>query len=406
MSSEKAMDRGAALPDPRALALLFAASLTTMANATISPALAGLSELFTGHPNARFMTTLLVPAPSLAVIFCAPLAGMAVDRFGRRWLLLIGILLFAITGSAGLYLPDLTLILMSRLALGLAVAMIMTSQTALIGDYYEGSALKRLAGLQVSARNFGGFAFITLAGWLAVTSPRLPFAVYLLPVLLLPLVWMAVAEPPRRRRRAATSGQLLASVGEKWFGPVMALAILQMGTTALFFVMPTQVPFLLDSRGYDSASGTGIVLGGLTLAGGLAALAYHRASDRIGEVGVFATGYALMALGFGGIAISSAFGATLAGAISIGLGFALVMPNFVSLALSIAPAERRGVIGGILTTSVFVGQVVSPFATTPMINAVGYAGTYTAAAGLVLCLATASSAAALRRRLKGRVSQA
>lgn len=404
MSSEMTVDHGAVFRDPRALALLFAASLTTMANATISPALGGLTELFADHPNARFVTTLLVPAPSLTVIFCAPLAGLVVDRLGRRWLLLIGILLFAITGSAGLYLADLTSILMSRLALGLAVAMIMTSQTALIGDYYGGTALKRLAGLQVSARNFGGLAFITLAGWLAATSPRLPFAVYALPILLLPLVWRAVAEPAVRRDRAATSGQSLASLGEKWFGPVMGLATLQMGTTALFFLMPTQVPFLLDARGYDSASGTGIVLGALTLSGGLAALAYHRTSGKIGEIGVFATGYVLMALGFAGIASSPEFGATLAGAIAIGLGFALVMPNFIALALVIAPAKRRGVVGGILTTSVFVGQVVSPFATTPMIDTVGYALTYAAAAGLVLCLAVASSLAALMRRSRSGAS--
>ncbi|WP_246225966.1 MFS transporter [Chelativorans xinjiangense] len=398
MSSEMIVDRGAVLRDPRALALLFAASLTTMANATISPALGGLSELFADHPNARFVTTLLVPAPSLTFIFCAPLAGLAADRLGRRWLLLIGILLFAITGSAGLYLPDLTSILMSRLALGLAVAMIMTSQTALLGDYYEGTALKRLAGLQVSARNFGGFTFITLAGWLAATSPRLPFAVYALPVLLLLLVCRAIAEPAIRRDRAAAPCQSLVSLGEKWLGPMMGLAALQMGTTALFFIMPTQVPFLLEARGYDSASGTGMVLGALTLAGGLAALAYHRASGRFGEVGVFAIGYVLMALGFAGIASRPEFAATLAGAVAIGLGFALVMPNFVALALTIAPAQCRGVVGGILTTSVFVGQVVSPFATTPMIDKVGYAWTYAAAAGLVLCLAMASSVAALLRR--------
>jgi len=39
--------------DPRAIALLMAASLTTMANATISPALPGLERLFADDPNLR-----------------------------------------------------------------------------------------------------------------------------------------------------------------------------------------------------------------------------------------------------------------------------------------------------------------------------------------------------------------
>ncbi|WP_269931044.1 hypothetical protein [Aminobacter sp. HY435] len=70
------------------MALLLAASLTTMANATISPALPGLERLFADDPNTALLTRLLVPAPSLAVAVCAPLAGLAVDRFGRRLLLL------------------------------------------------------------------------------------------------------------------------------------------------------------------------------------------------------------------------------------------------------------------------------------------------------------------------------
>lgn len=86
--------------DLRAIALLMAASLTVMANATISPALAGLEAAFSDTPNAEILTRLLVPAPSLSVILFAPLAGIYADRFGRRRMLLVGVILFIITGSA------------------------------------------------------------------------------------------------------------------------------------------------------------------------------------------------------------------------------------------------------------------------------------------------------------------
>ena len=114
--------------DRWAIALLLAASLTTMANATISPALAGLEEMFANHLNVEMLTRFLVPAPSLTVVLFAPLSGWAADRFGRRGLLLAGVTLLVITGCAGLFLPDLTVIFASRLALGVAVAMIMTSR--------------------------------------------------------------------------------------------------------------------------------------------------------------------------------------------------------------------------------------------------------------------------------------
>ncbi|MEZ0171104.1 MFS transporter [Microvirga sp. TS319] len=93
--------------DPRAIALLMAASLTTMANATISPALPGLKRLFADDPNAAMLVRLLVPAPSLSVAIFAPFAGLIADRYGRRCMLLVGVILFVIAGCAGLLLRDL-----------------------------------------------------------------------------------------------------------------------------------------------------------------------------------------------------------------------------------------------------------------------------------------------------------
>ena len=66
--------------DRRAVALLLAATLTTMANAAISPALPGLEARFAEHPHAALLTRFLVPAPSVAVVLIAGWAGLLADR--------------------------------------------------------------------------------------------------------------------------------------------------------------------------------------------------------------------------------------------------------------------------------------------------------------------------------------
>ncbi|MEM7777289.1 MAG: MFS transporter, partial [Pseudomonadota bacterium] len=247
--------------DQRTVALLLAATLIIMANATISPALPGLESAFANHPNAELLTRLLVPAPSLTVLLFAPVAGCVVDRFGRRRPMLIGVLAFAITGTAGLFLNDLTAIFVSRLALGIAVAVIMTAQTALIGDYFTGNQRTRVAGLQVSARNFGGFVIIALAGWLAALSPELPFAIYGLAALYLPVMWAALPEP-KRPPRTVGSGDRTATEGRPaWPIWLAALSCLQFLTNLTFFVVPTQLPFFVSSVGHNSASMTGLALG-------------------------------------------------------------------------------------------------------------------------------------------------
>jgi MFS family permease len=382
--------------DSRAVALLMAATLTVMANATISPALPGLQRLFADDPNAAMLTRLLVPAPSLSIALLAPLAGLAADRLGRRPLLLIGIVIFVIAGTAGLYLPDLRTILISRLALGVAVALIMTAQTALIGDYFTGPARSALAGLQISSRNFGGLVFILLAGLIAATSPRLPFGVYGLALLVLPITWKVISEPVRTSPYRASGGQAAGTEEPAaWRLLFSGLVVIQALTNTIFFIMPTQLPFFFDLRGADSALLTGATLGVLMLTGGCFALLYSRMANAMGYAGVFALGFALMALGFATLILSPL--SSFIGAAMIGAGYALVSPSFVAMTLDLAPVQRRGLAGGILTASVFVGQFCSPLLSTPLIVDFGYDRLFVGASAILAVMAAVAMVAGLVR---------
>ncbi|NSY40573.1 MFS transporter [Leisingera sp. ANG59] len=383
---------------PQALALLMAASLTVMANATISPALAGLEQEFADVPDAGFLVRLLVTAPSLGVMLTAPLAGWLTDRSGRRRVLLAGLWLFLLCGTAGFYLPGLQLMLASRFGLGIAVGLIMTAQTALIGDYFAGARRLALTGLQISARNFGGLLFIGTAGLAATLSPRLPFLIYGLAVLCLYTVWRHAPEP---RRSGSGAGQAEARGHPAWLPLVIAVSALQMLTNGLFFMMPTQLPFFFAAQGLNSALMTGAGLGLLSLCGGFAALCYGRLKSRLPHAAIFALGYGALALGFTVLAQQGSAALSLAGAMAVGTGYATVSPGFVAIALALTPSARRGTAGAILTASVFCGQFLSPFFTTPAIERWGYGGAFGMAAAAVALMALAALAAALlpaRRR--------
>jgi MFS family permease len=375
--------------DPRAIALLMAASLTTMANATISPALPGLERLFGEDPNAGLLVRLLVPAPSISVAIFAPFAGLVADRYGRRRMLLTGVILFVIAGCAGSVLPDLPTIFASRLVLGLAVALIMTAQTALIGDYFAGDDRSALSGLQISARNFGGLVFISLAGGLAAISPRLPFVIYSVAALFLPLMWKVIVDP-QRTSPVPHAGLGDGSTDPSLWGLVFALLVLlQAVTNMMFFVMPTQLAFFFAAAGYNSPVMTGSALGVLMLLGGCLALLYGRIQRAVGYVGVFALGYGAMALGFLVLALAASPLAWFVGAAAVGAGYALVSPSFVTLALRLAPLRRRGVAGGVLTASVFIGQFCSPLVSTPLIATYGYEGLFHITSSLAAAMAVA-----------------
>ncbi|MCK7612084.1 MFS transporter [Roseibium sediminicola] len=364
-----------------AIALLMTATLKIMANATISPALPGLAASFPEDPNAAYLTRFLVAAPSLSVVLVAPFAGMAADRFGRVPLLLAGVLLFAISGSAGAYLPDLQAILASRLLLGVAVALTMTAQVALVGDLFAGARRNAFMGLQTAAINFSGFLYIGLAGWLAGLSPRLPFLVYALPVLLVPLL-LPFLHGPRQQEAAGARNDLGPADASPaaWLLPAFLVAVPTMVTVMMFFLMPSQLPFYLEANGFDGASGTAFGLGALTLTGGCVAMVFKRISGSLGLSATFGLGFLLMGAGLAVLAIGALWIFILGGAALVGAGYALVQPAFLTLALQVAPEHRRGSVSGMITTAMFLGQVVSPLTLTPFIQALGFASVFLGAA--------------------------
>ena len=329
------------------------------------------------------------------------------DRTGRRRPLLIGIILFVIAGCAGLVLPSLPAILASRLFLGIAVALIMTAQTALLADYFSGADRSALMGLQISARNFGGLLFITLAGWAASLSARLPFAIYGLPIVLLPMTWKVITDHPRPSSQTGAEHMADPERSHSWIVLFSAVVLLQGLTNMLFFIMPTQLPFFLALHKQNSAIMTGTALGVLMLSGGCLALLYARIRPVVGYIGVFVIGYGCMAAGFLTLTVHPGLPTYLAGAALIGAGYALVSPTFVSLALDLSPRSRRGLGGGILTASVFIGQFCSPLFTTPVISAFGYPVLFRGAAVfltlMVLAILVVMSLGRLRSAVRGQL---
>ena len=300
MSDDRFIKKRPLWMDAVAIALLMTATFKIMANATISPALPALEASFAEVPGAAYLVRFLVSAPSLTVVLVAPIAGLIADRYGRTPLLITGVTLFAVAGSAGAYLPDLNSILASRLLLGVAVAMTMTAQVSLVGDLFTGERRSAFLGWQTATINFSGFMFIGFAGYLAGLSPRLPFLIYALPILLLPLL-VSIGHREKRPGERVEGGPAPSTdiwLNQRWVIQALMIAALTMTTVALFFLMPSQLPFYLERAGFESASATAVSLGTLTLVGGCVALLFRKISGLLGLSMTLSAGYLLMGAGF------------------------------------------------------------------------------------------------------------
>jgi MFS family permease len=184
------------------ITLLLVSTMTVMAGATISPALPQIEAFFGEVPNAAFWVKLMLTMPALFTAISAPLVGIVIDRFGRKPLLVAATVLYGTAGGSGLVLNSLSELLMGRALLGVAVAAIMTTATALIADCYLGPRREQVMGLQAAFVGYGGVLFLIVGGLLADIGWRFPFAIYLIAFGICALVVLFITEPQRSREEA------------------------------------------------------------------------------------------------------------------------------------------------------------------------------------------------------------
>ncbi|MBT1155641.1 MFS transporter [Aminobacter anthyllidis] len=354
--------------------LLLISTLTIMAGATISPSLPAIESHFAGSPNVEILTRLVLTLPALSIVICAPFAGELADRLGRRPLLIAAALLYGLGGMSGLLADSLPGLLIGRALLGIAVAGVMTTATALVGDYFSGPARDRFMGYQSAFVGFGGLIFLTGGGMLAELHWRAPFAVYGLSLLLIPAV-VAFIDEPVRGRMSTLSVASQVSARTAWLA-VFAVYIAAVFNSVAFYLLPTQLPFHLNAMGIGSPTLAGLAIGLGNLIGAAAALAYAPLRARLGVIGVFGLAFGLMATGYILLGLASSLATVLLAGAVVGLGLGMIMPNIAAAAMAAAAPDMRGRVAGGMTASIFAGHFISPFVSQPMIAAFGFANTY------------------------------
>ncbi len=366
------------------VALIAASMLTVMAGATISPALPKMAEHFSGVENAGFLVKLVVTITALSIAISAPVLGWLNDRFSRALVLKLSVILYAIAGSAGLWIDDLAVLMVSRSILGVAVAGAMTASTALISEWFTGERRSRMFGLQAAASGLGGAVFLSLGGALADISWNAAFAVYLLSLPVAVLVAWKVTDPPSLPT-SKTAHQSLPS--PKATGLIAGIVVLAFVIQIVFYVVPTQLPFLLGTMDVD-ASTTGLVIGWMVLVQALASLGYRWVS-RLGFRNVALLSMVLMSAGMATVGTSESIAQVVAGLSISALGVGLVMPNLNSwISVSTSSANRAQAIGALIS-AMFLGQFASPLIAEMIIRGGGTAQAFLAAAVLALVAAGA-----------------
>ncbi|BAZ12109.1 major facilitator superfamily MFS_1 [Calothrix sp. NIES-4071] len=368
---------------PVRLTLLFVSTLTVMAGATIAPSLPAMRQFFASVNNADFLVRLVLTAPALFIALGAPIVGVLIDKFGRKPLLTIALAVYGIAGSSGLWLDSLGFILVGRALLGMSVAGVMVTATALIADYYVGAARGQFLGLQAAFMSLGGVVFLTFGGFLADVSWRLPFLIYLAALVLIPCVVFLLPEPIKNNSDDITSEETATELPIAVIATTYIAALL---SQIVFYMIPVQLPFYLKDLVNANASQSGLAIAFATLFSAVTSLLYQRIKSRFNFLSIYAIAFLNIAVGYAFISLAKSFPVVMGGLAITGLGLGMLMPNMNFCLTSITPRKARGRVLGGLTTSFFLGQFFSPLISQPLSLKVGLSATYGAGAAMMLVM--------------------
>jgi MFS family permease len=341
---------------PQGVLLMLMSCLPVLGAVLLAPVLPAMQSHFGDTAQAKALVPLSLTVPALMIALLAPFAGGIVDRFGRKRLLLIGLVVYAVFGTAPLWLDGLPAIVLSRAGVGVAEAAVMTCCTTLIADYFSGPERDRWLGLQTVFASLSATLFFALGGALGAHSWRTPFWLYasslVFAVLAASLLWQ-----PRPSARSA--GAPRTAVPPLPLRTVLAPCLVSVFGGVVFYAPIVELPFVLDHAGVSAVPVIGAVTALASAATAAGAFTFGRVAGR-GTASLLPTAFSLAGLGLVTVGLGGSVPVIVVGAVIASAGTGLLLPTLLVWALAGLSYEQRGRGTGLWTAALFLGEFVCP----------------------------------------------
>lgn len=356
----------------QAYLLLLAGCMSVLAVVLIAPILPKMQAHFAAVPQAEFLVPMSLTAPGLVIAILSLFVGALADRVGRKRLLVGGLLFYAAFGTAPLWLDSLHAIFISRIAVGIPEALIMTCCTALIGDYFEGLRREKYLALNTTFASTSAVIFIAIGGALGEFGWRIPFAVYAISLFLALAILLFLWEPRKKIAGSVRAEQPPASEPPWRPGFLLWICAVTIVGGIAFMVVQVHIAYLLEGVGIVSPATIGLIASGsqgAVVAGSLLFRTLLRA--RVSTSVRLGTALGLVGAGFLTVGLAGAVNGIVAGALLTGLGGGILLPSLMCWNMNQLPAAHRALGTGAWMAAFFVGQFLTPIVVVAIAGQVG-----------------------------------
>jgi MFS family permease len=326
----------------------------------------------------------------LAIAVFSPFGGWLIDRMGTKKPFVAGLLIYGAAGGTGFFVSSFITLLISRIVVGLGVALFYNAITVMILNLYSSIERDRVMGFRASANSAGGIAWPLVGGALGSLTWQHPFLIYTLGILLGLTALFSIpdthAVPDAGQSTRTPSAEIgTASLLKK--EPIFFLIYLSVLVTyLLLYAFVLYLPMLLASVDISKPFIISIYISVLSAAAGITALLYGKARSALSHQAIITIAFGCMVLGFLSFALFHVPLFWMIGLILYGAGFGFAIPCLMVWTGEIAPGPVRGRMTSYIGLSGFLGQFLAPLLFGPVMSRFGMYSIYYLGAGLPFLL--------------------
>jgi hypothetical protein len=341
-------------------------ALTSLPGLAVSPILGELSTIF---PHATELDIqMLTSLPSLLIIPFVLLAGKLAEKRDFIRLLRVGLWLFAASGVLYLFSSRMWQLMAVSALLGIGAGLIIPLSTGLISRYFTGEYRVRQFGYSSAITNMTLVVATAVTGYLAEVHWRLPFAVYLLP-----LISLVLSAYLKKDTASVTIKQAAAIIPPIQSTPVISgkygIHIRHLVQLMLFYGLVTYVvlavtfnlPFLMEAHHFSSGN-SGLMISLFFLAIMAPGFMLDNLVKLLGNKTKL---YSLLAIAVGLLLIwiSPTEWLIVPGCILVGLGYGIIQPLIYDKTVDTAIPQKTTLALAFVMVMNYLAILLSPFIT-------------------------------------------
>lgn len=341
-------------------------ALTSLPGLAVSPILGELSTIF---PHATELDIqMLTSLPSLLIIPFVLLAGKLAEKRDFIRLLRVGLWLFAASVVLYLFSSRMWQLMAVSALLGIGAGLIIPLSTGLISRYFTGEYRVRQFGHSSAITNMTLVVATAVTGYLAEVHWRLPFAVYLLP-----LISLVLSAYLKKDAASVTIKQAAAIIPPIQSTPVISgkygIHIRHLVQLMLFYGLVTYVvlvvtfnlPFLMEAHHFSSGN-SGLMISLFFLAIMAPGFMLDSLVKLLGNKTKL---YSLLAIAIGLLLIwiSPTEWLIVPGCILVGLGYGIIQPLIYDKTVDTAIPQKTTLALAFVMVMNYLAILLSPFIT-------------------------------------------